>query len=77
MRYTISEKATNGKNSIILTRHIGTTTYRVRVHLPEEGTETMEDKILRMIQNDSLENAEECATMNVPQMSCQSERNAL
>ena len=33
---------------IFLTRHIGKTTYKVRVHLSETANETMEDKILRL-----------------------------
>ena len=37
---------------IFLTRHIGQTTYKVRVHLSKTGGETMEDKILRLIRND-------------------------
>ena len=39
---------------IFLTRHIGKTTYKVRVHLSETANETMEDKILRRIRNDGL-----------------------
>ena len=39
---------------IFLTRHIGKTTYKVRVHLSETANETMEDKILRLIRNDGL-----------------------
>ena len=42
------------RNSVFLTRHIGQTTYRVRVHLSETAEETMEDKILRLIRNDGL-----------------------
>ena len=49
---------------IFLTRHIGKTTYTVRVHLSETTNETMEDKILRLIR------------MELPQMSRQSERSA-
>ena len=41
---------------IFLTRHIGKTTYKVRVHLSETANETMEDKILRLIRNDGLAN---------------------
>ena len=37
---------------IFLTRHIGKTTYKVRIHLSETANETMEDKILRLIRND-------------------------
>ena len=40
------------KNAVFLTRHIGKTTYKVRVYLSEAAEETMEDKILRLIRND-------------------------
>ena len=36
----------------------------------------MEDKILRMIQRDALNLTTDCAIMNAPQMSRQSERSA-
>ena len=42
------------KNAVFLTRHIGNTTYKVRVYLSETAEETMEDKILRLIRNDGL-----------------------
>ena len=45
---------------IFLTRHIGKTTYKVRVHLSETANETMEDKILRLIRNDGLAMDGEC-----------------
>ena len=35
------------KNVVFLTRHIGKTTYKVRIYLSETAEETMEDKILR------------------------------
>ena len=43
---------------IFLTRHIGKTTYKVRVHLSETANETMEDKILRLIRNDARQTHE-------------------
>jgi hypothetical protein len=64
------------RNSVFLTRHIGQTTYRVRVHLSETAEETMEDKILRLIRNDGLTNEDTRAILNVPQVSRQSERSA-
>ena len=48
------------KNVVFLTRHIGNTTYKVRVYLSETTEETMEDKILRLIRNDGLANQPEC-----------------
>jgi len=35
------------------TRRIGTTTYRVSVHFSETSKETMNDKITRMIKNET------------------------
>ena len=51
------------KNAVFLTRHIGNTTYKVRVYLSETAEETMEDKILRLIRNDGLANQPECGIM--------------
>lgn len=64
------------KNAVFLTRHIGNTTYKVRVYLSETAEETMEDKILRLIRNDGLTNEDTRAILNVPQVSRQSERSA-
>ena len=78
------------KNAVFLTRHIGNTTYKVRVYLSETcllytsdavylsetAEETMEDKILRLIRNDGLANQPECGIMELPQMSRPSERSA-
>ena len=36
-----------------LVKRIGKTTYRVRVHFSTTSKETMSDKILRLIQNES------------------------
>jgi len=35
------------------TRRIGTTTYRVAVHFSQTSTETVNDKIIRMIRNET------------------------
>ncbi len=64
------------ENYSYMTRRIGSTTYRVKVFFDENSTESMEDKILRIVQNDLLEKKEKYDTMNVPQMSRQSERSA-
>ena len=37
-----------------ITRRIGSTTYKLKVHFSENATETMEEKILRMVKNESL-----------------------
>ena len=52
-----------------LSRRIGSTNYRVNAHFSETATETLEDKIYRMIQNEVLENGSDCGTMTLPQMS--------
>jgi hypothetical protein len=41
-----------------------------------DGGETMEEKILRMIRNEGLQNGGERGMMDAPQMSRQSERSA-
>ena len=64
------------KDYLTLTRRVGNTNYKVRVHFNETGEETMEEKNLRMIQRDALNLPNECDIMNPPQMSRQSERSA-
>ena len=59
-----------------MTRRIGSTTYKVKVVFRDTGQETMEDKILRIIRNESMEKEEKCGIMEPPQMSRQSERSA-
>lgn len=61
---------------VFFIRHIGHTTYKVRVHLSENAKETMEEKILRLIRNDGVTNGTECGILKPPQMSRQSERSA-
>ena len=63
-------------NSNILIRRIGSTTYKVRAFFKEDGTDTMEDKIMRMIRREGLASPPDCGMMNVPQMNRQSERSA-
>lgn len=46
------------------TRHIGSTTYLVTVRFSGKGKETLEDKILRLIEKEAEEN---CLTPYVPQ----------
>ena len=64
------------KNAVFLTRHIGNTTYKVRVYLSETAEETMEDKILRIIRNEVHTSCENYDIIDAPQMSRQSERSA-
>lgn len=57
------------QNYIFMSKRIGTTTYRVKIYTSENGTETMEDKILRIILNHPLVRDKNCGIMNIPQMS--------
>ena len=63
-------------NGNILIRRIGSTTYKVRAFFKEDGTDTMEDKILQMIRREGLASPVNCGMMDMPQMSRQSERSA-
>jgi len=63
-------------NSFCMTRHIGSTTYKVTVVLEENGNESMAEKILRMMRNEMLESVTDCAIINLPQASRQSGRSA-
>ena len=63
-------------SSNILIRRIGSTTYKVRAFFKEDGTDTMEDKILQMIRREGLASPVNRGMMNVPQMNRQSERSA-
>lgn len=60
-----------------LIRRIGSTTYKVRVHLAEDGGETMSDKILHLIQNEQLSNDAHHGIINMPQMSRPPEGSSL
>ena len=64
------------KNFAYTTHRIGGTTYKVKVVWGESGTETMEDKILRIIRNEVHTSCENYDIMGSPQMSRQSERSA-
>ena len=64
------------KREQFIIRRIGGTIYKVRVVFNENGSETMEDKILRIVRNDMVTNNGTCGIMEAPQMSRQSERSA-
>lgn len=64
------------KNFAYTTHRIGGTTYKVKVVFAENASETMEDKILRIIRNEVHTNCENYDIINAPQMSRQSERSA-
>ena len=65
----------NKREQFIIHR-IGGTTYKVKVVFNENGGETMEDKILRIVRNDMVTNDGTYAIIETPQMSRQSERSA-
>jgi hypothetical protein len=69
-------KNEENNNYSYMTRRIGGTTYNVKVVWGDTGHETMEDKILRIIQNETVTNCGTCDIMDSPQMSRQSERSA-
>lgn len=50
-------------------RRIGSTTYKVRVHFSETAEETMNDKILHLIQRGAVTNGVDCGTIEIPQTS--------
>ena len=64
------------RNFSYMTRRIGGTTYKVKVVFNNNGEETLEDKILRIVRNEAVTNAGTCDIMNSPQMSRRSERSA-
>ena len=70
------DKTKADNNYSYITRRIGATTFKVKVVFNDTGNETMEDKILRIVRNEVLENGEKCGIMELPQMSRQSERSA-
>jgi len=70
------EKNEGSSNYSYMTRRIGGTTYKVKVVWGDTGHETLEDKILRIIQNETITSGGTCDIMESPQMSRQSERSA-
>lgn len=76
MRKDTMAKNNENQNCQYMTRRIGSTTYKVKVVFSENGSETMEEIILRMIRNEGLQNGGERGTMDAPQMSRQSGRSA-
>lgn len=71
----MNKNATN-RQLPAMTRRIGGTVYKVRIAFSDTARETMEDKILRIIQNETVTNGGTCGIMESPQMSRQSERSA-
>ena len=63
-------------NYSYMTRLIGGTTYKVKVVFNDSEGETLEDKILRIIRNETVTSDGTCGIIESPQMSRQSERSA-
>ena len=59
-----------------LKRRIGSTNYRVNARCSDTAAESFEDKIFRLIRNDTMETGAKCGIMGSPQTSRQSERSA-
>ena len=59
-----------------LRRRIGSTNYRVSVRCSSTAAETFEDKVFRLIRNETMDTGGEYGIMAVPQTSRQSERSA-
>ena len=57
-------------------RRIGNTNYKVKVHFDPDASDTMEDKIIRLIRNEAVTIPDSCDILTEPQMSRQSERSA-
>ena len=59
-----------------LSRRIGSTNFTVNAHCSDIAAETFEDKIFRLIRNETMEIGVGCGIMKIPQTSRQSERSA-
>ena len=70
----MTHENTNQEHQYMI-RRIGSTTYKVKVFF-SDGGETLEEKILRMIRNESSAAAPPCGIIGTPQVSRQSERSA-
>ena len=63
-------------NTSTMTRRIGNTVFKVNIFTKENGADTIEDKIIRLIQNEGLASPLNYGKIDVPQMNRQSERSA-
>lgn len=68
-RYTIAIIQPAEAKTATIYRRIGSTTYKVQVHFSDTAQETINDKILRLIQREAVTNAADCGIMGIPQMS--------
>ena len=58
-----AERENNNAQSSRFYKRIGSTLYEVNVHFNEAAKETMEDKIFRLISNETLKKANKYANM--------------
>ncbi len=68
-RHTIAIIQPAEAKTTTIFRRIGSTTYKVRVHFSDTAQETINDKILRLIQREAVTNGVDCGTMDIPQTS--------
>ena len=66
----------NRTTTFTLSRRIGSTNFTVNARCSDTAAETFEDKIIRLIRNDTMEISADCGIMESPQTSRQSERSA-
>lgn len=58
-------------------RRIGSTRFKVVVHFNPAGTNTLQEKIMRLIENEALPNGASCGMLKPPQMSRPPEGSSL
>ena len=58
-----------GSPAFTLSRRVGSTNYQVNAYYPKETAESVEDKIIRIIENEAGTNGQECGIMKSPHMS--------
>ena len=66
MQTSKAERENNNARSGWFTKRIGSTVYRISLYFPDEETETLENKILRLVKNDLLFESER-GRMGMPQ----------
>ena len=59
MQTAADKKEQSPRESGVFTKRIGSTNYRVSVHFSDTSRETMNDKIIRMIKNETAGKAAE------------------
>jgi hypothetical protein len=74
MNQTLTNQASNPESIFSYAKQIGSVTYRVKAHFSTSSNESLEDKILRLIENDFGAGS---ATMATPQTVRLSERGSL